>query len=320
MRSRFGSIGLPLVLLLLILGSFAVGQASDDMLPGNGAPTVVSYQGLIKEGGAPYTGTGYFKFAVVNAAGSTSFWSNDATSSGGDEPSAGVQLSVSQGLFNVLLGDTGLANMTSLPASVFGDVDRYLRVWFSTDGSSYTQLSPDQRIAAAPYAMQAEEALTAGNADTLDGMHASDFAGEVGIGEVLSVGESIDLVSVSGLTFTFTCSDPSGVGDQVLGEVTVTSGADGTEGVLRDLTTYAALQGWKVSWANELNNGSSALVLSWRAEQGQTPGQPSERGRALWFASTLGGSVDGVLTAHVGAPFWDECALSGHLVAGDAGP
>ena len=52
----------------------------------SGAPPVVAYQGEVSVSGVPYTGNGYFKFAVVNAAGSTTFWSNDGTSSGGTEP------------------------------------------------------------------------------------------------------------------------------------------------------------------------------------------------------------------------------------------
>jgi hypothetical protein len=137
----------------------------------SGAPTVVSYQGQVTVGGTPYDGTGYFKFAVVNAAGDTTYWSNDGTASG--EPANAVQLTVSNGLFNVLLGDTSLANMTALPASAFDGTERYLRVWFSSDGSSFDLLSPDRRIAAVPYALQAEEARNAwaltGNAGTTAG-------------------------------------------------------------------------------------------------------------------------------------------------------
>jgi len=144
----------------------------------NGAPQVVSYQGRVTVDGIPYNGSGFFKFAVVNAAGDTTYWSNDGSASGGGEPTNAVTLSVSSGLFNVLLGDTGLSNMTALPASTFEGTERYLRVWFSDDGSVFTLLSPDQRIAAVPYALQAEEAksaATAGDADTLDGYHASDL-------------------------------------------------------------------------------------------------------------------------------------------------
>ena len=140
----------------------------------SGAPTVVSYQGQVTVGGAPYDGTGHFKFAVVNAAGDTTYWSNDGTASG--EPVNAVALTVSNGLFNVLLGDTALANMTALPATAFDGTERYLRVWFMEDGgSAFTQLSPDRRIAAVPYALQAEEAKNAwrltGNAGTISTTH-----------------------------------------------------------------------------------------------------------------------------------------------------
>ena len=72
----------------------------------------------------------------------------------------------------MLLGDTSVTNMTTLPASVFSDTNRYLRVWFSSDNVTFTRLNPDRRIAAVPYALQAEEAR---NADTVDGQHAGAF-------------------------------------------------------------------------------------------------------------------------------------------------
>jgi cell shape-determining protein MreC len=138
-----------------------------------GSPTVVSYQGRVMVGGSPYSGTGYFKFAIVNKAGNTSYWSNDGTSSGGGEPSSSIQIDVEGGLFNVLLGDTSLTNMTQpLSASVFSGTDRYLRVWFSTSGVGPFTLLGDQRISSVPFALQAEEAA---NADTLDGFDSSAF-------------------------------------------------------------------------------------------------------------------------------------------------
>jgi hypothetical protein len=146
----------------------------------SGAPTVVSYQGLVTVDGAAYSGPGYFKFAVVNPAGSTTYWSNDGSSTGGGEPTNAVPLAVSDGLFNVLLGDTALPNMTTLPASAFDGTDRALRVWFSQTGTAgtFTLLSPDRPIAAVPYALQAEEAKNAwrltGNAGTNP---ASNFLG-----------------------------------------------------------------------------------------------------------------------------------------------
>jgi hypothetical protein len=121
---------------------------------------------MISEGGAAYDGTGYFKFAIVNAAGDTTYWSNDDSSTGGGEPSHYITLPVNDGYFMVLLGDTGLTNMTALPASVFSGTERYLRIWFSGDGGTATLLSPDQTFSAVPYALQAEDAATLGGLDS----------------------------------------------------------------------------------------------------------------------------------------------------------
>jgi N-acetylneuraminic acid mutarotase len=135
---------------------------------------VVSYQGRVSVTSAPYSGTGYFKFAIVNPAGDTTYWSNDGSSSDGGQPTNGTPLPVSSGLFNVLLGDSSLTNMTQpLTPSVFSGTNRYLRVWFSSDNINFQQLSPDRRIAAVPYALQAQQAA---DADTLDGQQAGDFA------------------------------------------------------------------------------------------------------------------------------------------------
>ena len=158
-----------LIALGLLFGGLTLTRAAPGNAPlapqGSAAPMVVSYQGRVQVSGAPFTGTGYFKFAIVNQAGNTTYWSNDGTSSGGSEPTAAVPLSVSNGLFTVLLGDTSLEGMTrQLTADVFSGYDRYLRVWFCSGGSgAFTQLTPDTPIAAVPYAMQAQHAAPPGN-------------------------------------------------------------------------------------------------------------------------------------------------------------
>jgi len=164
----------------MLLGAFFIQSVDASPLQGAGAPTVVSYQGLISKSGSPFDGTGYFKFAVVNAAGDTSYWSNDGTSSGGGEPSAGVTLPVNDGYFIALLGDTSLSNMGALPASVFSGTERYLRIWFSGDGGSYTLLSRDQPFTAVPYAMQAQDAAT------LDGLDSTAFYTQTQVDDLLS--------------------------------------------------------------------------------------------------------------------------------------
>ena len=133
------------------------------------APAVVSYQGAVKVDNRPYTGDAYFKIAIVNANGSKTYWSNDGTSAAGSAPSAAVKLVVSNGVFNVLLGDTTLGGMTEpLTPAVFRRPDGYLRTWFSrVEAGPYQHLLPDRRIAAAPYAL---------NAETVDGLDAAELA------------------------------------------------------------------------------------------------------------------------------------------------
>ena len=116
-------------------------------------PQMINYQGRVAVGdpAVNFNGTGEFKFALVNGDGSASYWSNDGTSTEGSEPTAAVSLTVTKGLYSVLLG----ANMTAIPNSVFANSDVRLRVWFN-DGTNGSQLlTPDQRIAAVGYAMAA---------------------------------------------------------------------------------------------------------------------------------------------------------------------
>ena len=116
-------------------------------------PNLINYQGRVSVGSTNFDGMGRFKFALVDGNTSTSYWSNDGASVGGSEPAKGVPLTVSKGLYSVLLGDISLPNMVSVPAGVFNNSDVRLRVWFN-DGTHGSQLlAPDQRIAAVGYAI-----------------------------------------------------------------------------------------------------------------------------------------------------------------------
>ena len=140
----------------VLLARAGLRAASDS--PQGGVPLVVSFQGRVLVQGSSYNGVGYFKFAVVNAAGNTSYWSNDGTSSAGGEPTASVPLTVSNGLFTVLLGDTTQGGMSSpLGAATFNAADRRLRVWFSASGTagSFERLSPDQVVGSTAFALNA---------------------------------------------------------------------------------------------------------------------------------------------------------------------
>ena len=137
---------------VLILAVFLAALPATAQVPG-----IISHQGKVTVGGTNYTGTGLFRFALVNAAGTTTYWSNDGTSSG--EPTAAVSLTVTRSVFSVNLGDIALTHMTTIPASVFSTDPVYLRVWFN-GGNGSQLLSPDRRITSVAYALKASVADT----------------------------------------------------------------------------------------------------------------------------------------------------------------
>lgn len=117
-------------------------------------PQLLNYQGRVEVQGTNFTGTGNFKFALVNAAGTTNLWSNDGTPVG--QPAGSVGLTVVNGLYSVLLGST-----TPIPPAIFTNQNVYLRVWFNDGIRGLQQLAPDQQLVSVGYAMMADSAATA---------------------------------------------------------------------------------------------------------------------------------------------------------------
>ncbi len=105
--------------------------------------------------GASFDGTGQFKLALVNADGSAVYWRNAPDANADGEPDAAVALAVNRGIYSVAIGDTSLANMAALPATVFTNNAVLLRLWFNDGATGFQRLTPDQRIAAVGYAMMA---------------------------------------------------------------------------------------------------------------------------------------------------------------------
>jgi hypothetical protein len=85
----------------------------------------------------------------------TTFWSNDGTSVNGSEPVATVTVTVNNGLFTVVLGDTTLANMAAIDAALFSEPKLELRIWFNDGVNGFAALNPPQRLTPAPYAIAA---------------------------------------------------------------------------------------------------------------------------------------------------------------------
>lgn len=154
--NRNPSFDIPLLFigLIAIAASFPGKAQQPTPVDGSsGIPTMFSYQGVIKIDDQPYSGIGYFKFAILSIPpeDGANAWANDGSESG--EPAEALSLSVSNGLFNVNLGDSGMG-MAPIPISVFSNGSRYLRVWFSNAANGpFEALEPNQRIVSVPYAL-----------------------------------------------------------------------------------------------------------------------------------------------------------------------
>ncbi|HBJ87066.1 MAG TPA: hypothetical protein DDZ88_25045, partial [Verrucomicrobiales bacterium] len=133
-------------------------------------PGLLNYQGRVTVSGASFTGTGQFKFALVNKTGTVTYWSNDNTSTAGSQPTTSEPVQVANGIYSVQIGNSQpphlSPNMTPLPASVFENNDVHLRIWFSDGVNGFQLITPDQRIASVGYALMAAEvtngAITSG--------------------------------------------------------------------------------------------------------------------------------------------------------------
>ncbi|MDC0369327.1 SUMF1/EgtB/PvdO family nonheme iron enzyme, partial [Opitutales bacterium] len=117
-------------------------------------PPILNYSGQVAVDGSPFTGTAYLKFAFVNGSGEFSYWSHDGTSANGSEPDGNVSVSVSGGLYSIMIGDTDIAGMGEIDESVFSNHnDVHLRVWFSDGVNEFEQITPDRRFASVPYVL-----------------------------------------------------------------------------------------------------------------------------------------------------------------------
>ena len=99
-------------------------------------PSVLNYAGQVAVNGEAFDGNGLFKFALVNADGTTTYWSNDGTSVNGSEPQASVDVAVNGGLYAILLGNTAQQGMGAIDPAVFAQ---------HSDCLLYTSPSPRDR-------------------------------------------------------------------------------------------------------------------------------------------------------------------------------
>lgn len=127
-------------------------------------PAVMDYQGKILVNDIPLTGSGYFKYAISDEAGSTNYWAQDGTATG--EPVAWVTNECYNGVFSAALGADP---MGAIDPDIFAvETSLVLRVWFSSDEVTFDEMLPAQPLQSSPYAI---------NADKLDGYDAVDLLG-----------------------------------------------------------------------------------------------------------------------------------------------
>jgi hypothetical protein len=236
------------LLALLIMFSLPWAFAAD-------VPFVMNYQGSVKtSAGTPYNGNGYFKFAIVNPAGDTTYWSNDGTSTIGYEPTTSVAIPVSDGLFSVKLGDTSVTNMTEvLSTTVFNNTNTYIRTWFSDDDVGFSPLSPDQQIASGAYAVKAQSAETAVS-KTGDTMTGGLTVPSITAGDISATGS----INATGAGLTLSCISKSISYSQAANSHTnlyIISGA-GTESA----TTKYCGAGYAIFQSRCVSGGGSSTI------------------------------------------------------------
>jgi hypothetical protein len=125
-------------------------------LRADAVPPTLNYAGQVAVNGQAFDGQGLFKFALVNADGNASHWSNDGTSAEGSEPQNSVSVTVNGGLYSILLGNFAIPGMSALDPAIFQQHPNLrLRVWFNDGENGFQQLSPDRAFASVPYALTA---------------------------------------------------------------------------------------------------------------------------------------------------------------------
>lgn len=127
-------------------------------------PQQINHQGVVSVNGVRFNGVGSFKFAIIDPSSGINLWCNDPTDANtngtqdckegiGAEPVNSVTLTVTDGIYSVLLGDSvKLANMAPIPSSVFNVPNARLRIWFDDGMNGNQMLSPDLKLTSAPYA------------------------------------------------------------------------------------------------------------------------------------------------------------------------
>ena len=136
-------------------------------------PSELDYQGKVLINDLPFTGPGYFKYAISSEDGLTNFWSSDGTVTG--QPASFVTNTCINGVFSTILGGAPTVNIN--PDIFSRGTALVLRVWFSSDKVSFSEMLPAQDLLSSAYAI---------NADQVDGYDAAEIIAAATNGVTLS--------------------------------------------------------------------------------------------------------------------------------------
>jgi hypothetical protein len=134
--------------------------------PGTGAAgTAIVTNGAVTGITMTSGGSGYVTAPTVTIAPPPAnllhniYWSNAGDLPPGEVPATSVSLPVVNGLYSVALGDPAVTNMAPFNPDIFY-TRLFLRVWFDDGVHGLQQITPDQPLGSAPYALHARLAET----------------------------------------------------------------------------------------------------------------------------------------------------------------
>lgn len=111
--------------LVFLLAVAVLGMVALNFPATAGIPNHFSYQGMLLDHDAPFTGTAQFKFALVDTFRNTTVWSNDGTNG---YPTQSVAVDVQAGVFSVLVGAPPMVPID--PTLIAGFTGYHaLRIW-----------------------------------------------------------------------------------------------------------------------------------------------------------------------------------------------
>jgi hypothetical protein len=146
---RLSGSRLGFIACVVCLAEFFAAVVTPPAARAQAVPQVVSYQGQLLSEGTPFDGVAQFKFAIVDEASGVTVWSNDDSSTNGEEPDDAVDLDVEDGIFSVGLGSPPMVALTA--EDLWAAEVPVLRVWVDT-GSGFDQI-PDQTFGSGGFSL-----------------------------------------------------------------------------------------------------------------------------------------------------------------------